>query len=308
MPTAMMRAIDISSVQGDNRINLNVVPRDITIMKVSQGDYYVNKYAAGWEPATRGQLRAFYHYLDYRVPAQAQFSTFARVASKWIDNTTRVCLDYEPFVNHTLMDGRAVGTEFMRLAAKEFGNPFWYMSQYAAESKQYPWSYASTQYDLWVAAYPTMKQVNGYPAYPPITVRTWPHVIGHQFTSTGRLPGYAGNLDLSLFYLTPQQWKPAPIVKDWFSMATPADLTTALRGLIPDIAQAVSDEVWSRMCKDRNDGQDYPAVEMLIGARDDAAIIKGTTERLAQTLAQHVANATPSVTAQFNGGTPPSTV
>lgn len=64
-------------------------------------------------------------------------------------------------------------------------------------------------YGLWMAQYADKKCVNGYKENPWTDDRgigAFNVIAIHQYTSTGRLTGYDGNLDLDIAYMTPASW------------------------------------------------------------------------------------------------------
>lgn len=82
-----------------------------------------------------------------------------------------------------------------------------YMNESTAN--QFDWSPIWHDYALWVAKYWDMSPDVNYDMTNagPQPVVNWPNgYVAWQWTSTGRLDGYAGNLDLNVFYGDESQW------------------------------------------------------------------------------------------------------
>lgn len=72
------------------------------------------------------------------------------------------------------------------------------------------WSAVAKDYGLWVARYANNQIVNGYQKDPWLGnegTGSFSTVAIHQYTSTGRLPGWSGNLDLDIAYMSKDAWK-----------------------------------------------------------------------------------------------------
>ena len=70
-------------------------------------------------------------------------------------------------------------------------------------------------------------------------------VLGHQHAS-GNAHGDPGDLDVTRIMAYARGAAGPPEERDWFDMASKADLTAALRDLIPEIADAAAAKVWDR--------------------------------------------------------------
>ena len=68
----------------------------------------------------------------------------------------------------------------------------------------YDWALVAKTYPLWVAQYPNYEET-GFKSEPwtdDWDFGAWESPLIFQYASTGRIPGYAGHLDLDLFYGT----------------------------------------------------------------------------------------------------------
>ncbi len=196
----MLKAVDISSIQGDNNIDVAALYQhvDIVIAKVSQGNWYTNKYAETWHPLIADKPHAYYHYLEATSSAASQVDFFLSHCHAWKTEWTRYLLDYEP-----TPEAIATGEEFVQLLEKETGREsFPYLNSY--RMKNLPFT-TMKNHRIWNASYPTMNPTSTFPNMLP-SIPGW-KIVGWQFTSTGRLPSYSGNLDLSVFNLTTDEWR-----------------------------------------------------------------------------------------------------
>ncbi len=215
-----MNGIDISSWQ--KGINLNVVPCDFVIVKATGGTGYVNPdYNRAMQQAINaGKKVGVYHYARERGckgSAMAEADFFVKNVQNYIGKAILV-LDWE----EELTLGVSWAKEFLdRVYQKTGVKAFLYTS--ASVTRQYNWaSVAQAGYPLWMAQYPNNKPQNGYRDKP------WTDGKGygafktlaiHQYSSSGRLPGYNGNLDVNKAYMDAAAWdkyagateqKPAP--------------------------------------------------------------------------------------------------
>ena len=234
-----MNFVDFSSFQaGINLANFRGINK---IIKITQGTNYVNGYAAGMFDAIPGEDRGIYHYIVPNVSAQDQANFFLRYAWPYLDGSTRPILDYEPSQQCT-----QIATDFLGIVARETARrspgPMQYFNEWVARNITFPAEAA--HYPIWLASY-----VWGSPTGFNFNVRNIPKIknwdiVGQQFTSSGKLPGWNGKLDLSVFDITPSDWRgnPPPItVRDGFDMATMQDLINAL--LSPQFYQRLKDAI-----------------------------------------------------------------
>lgn len=217
-----MNGIDISSWQ--TGINLNAVPCDFVIVKATGGTGYINPdYNRAMRQAINaGKKVGVYHYARERGckgSAIAEADFFVKNVHNYIGKAILV-LDWE----EELTLGVAWAKEFLdRVYQKTGVKAFLYTS--ASVTRQYDWaSVAQEGYPLWMAQYPNNEPQNGYRDKP------WTDGKGygafktlaiHQYSSSGRLPGYNGNLDVNKAYMDAAAWdkyagavgeqKPVPI-------------------------------------------------------------------------------------------------
>ena len=202
-----MNGIDISSWQ--TGINLNAVPCDFVIVKATGGTGYVNPdYTRAMNQAmSAGKKVGVYHYArekGCKGSATAEADFFVKTVQSYIGKAILV-LDWEEELSLAV----AWAKEFLdRVYQKTGVKAFLYTS--ASVTRQYNWaSVAQAGYPLWMAQYPNAKPQNGYRDKP------WTDGKGygafktlaiHQYSETGRLPGYNGNLDMNKAYMDAAAW------------------------------------------------------------------------------------------------------
>ncbi len=198
-----LNGIDISDF--DRGINLDVVPFDFMICKVTEGTGIVHKTYTDYIETTKrlGKLFGFYHFLNKEDPIkQADF--FIQKAGAYFGQGIPI-LDYEAY---GMVHGPSGAKKFLdRVYEKTGAKPLIYMSRSVCNEQD--WSaVANAGYDLWVAQYANDNQT-GYqekPWFPAGKIGAFPYVAIHQYTENGRLSGYNGDLDLDIAYMTKEAW------------------------------------------------------------------------------------------------------
>lgn len=185
-----MQGIDISSYQAG--IDLTRVPCDFIIVKATQGAGYMNPdcVRAVEQALAAGKYVGVYHYIDGSGVGEADF--FVDQISGWVGRVL-VCLDWEPGSNSRWGDLGYLGAVIDRVRERTGRPPVVYASAAA-----FPWqTCADRDCGTWVAQYADMTQT-GYQDHP------WGEgaydCLIRQYSATGRLPGWGGDLDLDIFY------------------------------------------------------------------------------------------------------------
>lgn len=200
-----LNGIDIASYQ--KKIDLTTVPCDFVIIKATQGTKYVNpdfKRAYG-QAIEAGKLVGVYHYASFGgaiAEADHFLDTIGNAVGKAI-----LCLDWEKGDNANFSNV-AYAHKWLEYVRKRTGvTPFIYMSKSVCRS--FNWSNVANLYPLWVAQYGN-NLPTGYKVFP-WTDRggygSWKSCTIFQYSSTGRLTGWIGNLDLNKAYLTKEEWQ-----------------------------------------------------------------------------------------------------
>ena len=196
-----LNGIDISHWQ--KGLDLSKVPCDFAIMKATEGTGYVDPCCDPWVQACKrlGKLWGFYHFLAGGDPVKE--------ADHFVDS----CLNYFgegiPVLDYEMYGriGTAGAKRFLdRVYERTKVRCVVYMSRSVCREED--WSEIAPNHALWVAQYangnPTGYQSD--PWFPSGSMGAFTAVTIHQYTSTGRLSGYAGNLDLDIAYLDRDAW------------------------------------------------------------------------------------------------------
>lgn len=200
---AAMNGIDVSRWQSD--INLYNVDADFVVVKATEGSGYTSPTFRTQSDATLGSGKKLgvYHYMTYMTPAEQQAEYFCKVVDDYIGDAILV-LDFE---GTAVNKGAEFALEFLQRVEEITGvKPLVYTSQSVTRSLDWT-NVVNSGYGLWVARYPLGYTSTGYRddlSYG--TVGYWDTVAMFQYTSSGRISGYSGNLDLDIFYGDESQW------------------------------------------------------------------------------------------------------
>ncbi|MBR3160913.1 MAG: hypothetical protein IKG18_07695 [Atopobiaceae bacterium] len=203
-----LNGIDISSWQ-DDLVPAAMSTTDFIIVKATGGAGYTNECFRGHADATlaAGKLLGCYHYArdrGYEGSAEAEADHFINAFRPYIGKAIPF-LDWEA---DALNLGVAWAKTWLdRVKAKTGVTPGIYTSKSVCYA--YDWSSVAKAYPLWVAQYPNYEET-GYKSEPWTDgwdFGAWSDPLIFQYASTGRIPGYGGNLDLDLFYGTKADWQ-----------------------------------------------------------------------------------------------------
>ena len=189
-----LRGIDIASWEAG--INIWSVDADFVIVKVSQGTSYINPYWREWAEATlnSGKKLGLYHYAAGDNP-EDEANFFANQIGDYIGRAVLV-IDWESYDNDAYEENGAGWTDRWRAQVKNrTGKTAWtYVSQSISHYYSGP---------LWIAQYANY-DTTGYQDHP------WNEgaytCVCRQYTSSGNISGYSGDLDLNKFYGSRQDW------------------------------------------------------------------------------------------------------
>jgi len=183
----MKPIIDISFYQNPSALDYDLIAANVSgvILRFCYGTYkdiYVERHYA--ELSARGVPLGGYHYIIGSQPMDAQANAF---------NTATAGKELKLWCWTDVEDTRA-GTKLSRQQVLDYAALQPDMGIYTSKSawQEIMGGAYLTDRKLWVAHY----TANPYPLLP----TGWDSWWLWQFTSTGRLPGYAGNLDTNRFY------------------------------------------------------------------------------------------------------------
>lgn len=193
----MLRVVDVASHQAG--IVTGALDCDAVICKATEGTGYVNPYCDEHYQSAKsaGKLLGVYHYASGGNPeAEAEF--FINNVRGYLHEAILV-LDWESGDNAAWGDSSWVARFCAHIVALTGINPMIYVQRSAANQ-----CVGLGDYGIWLAEYPD---------YAP---RGWgdyvePNYSGdyamHQFTSSGNIAGWGGQLDLSLFFGDENAWR-----------------------------------------------------------------------------------------------------
>lgn len=196
----MLNGIDISSHQAG--LNAGTIKADFVIIKVSEGTGYVNPCCDGHyqQAKAAGKLLGIYHYARNSDPV-AEADYFLKHAAGYVGEAVLV-LDYEE--NISAYSPTWCKKFLDRVKEKTGIKPLLYTYLNVLQSVDWS-SVANADYGLWLAAYGA-NNPQGYSQPNAPAQAYWKSVAMHQFTSSGRLAGWNGNLDLNVFYGDKAAW------------------------------------------------------------------------------------------------------
>lgn len=210
----MLRVIDIGSAQAGLDLATIADQFDAVMIKATGGNGYVNPFCDGWvqQAIALGKKWGVYHYFSdgfNDADPIAEANWFVDNCSGYVGKGI-LALDWErggnPNVNDTGMAARCAA----QITARTNVNPLMYMSLSLVNSLN--WQESIAQDDgLWCADYVEDNlPITNFEMDPNNDPNPqWDGQVNDvmwQFTSTGRLSGYGGNLDCSFFYGTNATW------------------------------------------------------------------------------------------------------
>lgn len=203
-----LHGFDISNWQAD--IDLDRVDFDFMIAKATEGTGYVDKTCDGFvqKALALGKGVGVYHFARTGDPI-AQADYFVNNIKGYIGKAV-LFLDWENAGDYdlgVLGQGPAWAKRWLDRVYELTGvRPMIYMSK--SVCREYDWSAVAKDYALWMAQYPNYDET-GYQNDPWTDsggVGAFPGWVIHQYTSSGRLSGYGGHLDLDIFYGDKNAW------------------------------------------------------------------------------------------------------
>lgn len=200
-----MNGIDISKWQ--KGIDLAKVKCDFVIAKATEGATYADPtFASHIQQAQKlGKCIGFYHFARPETnEAAREAMNFYRVIKPYITQGIPV-LDWESSGKANVAWAKKWLDEIYRLTGVR---AMIYMSESVANA--YDWSGIAKDHGLWVAKYRDNQPDRNYDmrnAGRAPRAKFWPTIAMWQWTSTGRIDGYDGNLDCDIFYGDAEAWR-----------------------------------------------------------------------------------------------------
>ena len=194
----MLRVVDVSSNQGD--IDPGALDCDAVIVKATGGTSYENPHWRQWADRVleSGKLLGLYHYAAER----GRMASARDEADHFLDKVRDyaglavLALDFEADAQRHPVSWAREWLDRVRDATG--ATPWFYAYAGYLNSRDHS---EIAEYPLWMASYLYRYQGAGWTD----PVNTWPTsdwggMTCYQYTSTGRIGGYGGDLDLSVFY------------------------------------------------------------------------------------------------------------
>lgn len=190
--------IDISSWQSN--LDLSQITFDFAIVKATEGIDYINPCYRehAQKVLNKGKKLGLYHFANNsQYTARQEAEHFINKCRDYIGKAVLV-LDWEEATHDV-----AWALEWLQVVEQATGvKPLIYMSESVVNA--YDWSsVANAGYGLWVAKYMDYELDYNYDmtnAGAEPKVNYWSFYAMWQFTSSGRLDGYSGDLDCNVFY------------------------------------------------------------------------------------------------------------
>lgn len=255
-----MKGIDIASYQTGINVSSTGVDCDFVIIKATQGTSYINPdFERAYSQAlSAGKCLGIYHYAS-GTGAKAEVDFFLKVIGNRVGQAI-LCLDWEYSEGggeNYQLGNPAYAKEWLDYLYSKTGvRGFLYTSKSFCRSLD--WSAVAPTYPLWCAQYANMNPT-GYQSNPWTDDKgwgAWDKATIYQYSGTGKISGYSGNVDLNIAYLTRTEW--INYAKGKATSTTPSKSIT-------QVAQEVIDGKWGngndRKAKLEAAGYDYTEVQ-----------------------------------------------
>ena len=192
----MLRFIDISNWQGDINLPALLPNVDGVVCKATEGATFVDPYCDEWVQRciNAGKPWGFYHF--------AGCGDAIEEATHFIQNTINYFEHGIPVLD---WEGNQSVDWVNEFAAEVYSSTHVWPWIYAN-----PWRFHQGGVEpncaRWVAEYPAVSSPSFEQAESWNCPEAKGNVVAWQFCSDGRVSGYNGNIDCSLFYGTDKQW------------------------------------------------------------------------------------------------------
>lgn len=198
-----LNGIDISAWQ--RGIDVTAVPCDFVIIKATEGLDYVNDDCdrVYQQAKSAGKKLGVYHFATGNSSGTQEADYFLSHVEGYVGESMLI-LDWEA---NAVNRGVGYAKEFLdRVYSRTNVKPVIYMS--GSVENGHNWSsVVAGDYGCWIAYYYNGYNTMGYnPSAPTWKLNYWPSMCMNQYTSSGRLSGWSGNLDLNVFYGDGAAW------------------------------------------------------------------------------------------------------
>ncbi|KON40479.1 GH25 family lysozyme [Lactiplantibacillus plantarum] len=203
-----LNGFDVASYQAG--MNVGEVAGDFVLVKATEGIDYTNPEFNGHAKQTlsAGKKLGVYHFIRNDSDIKQQADYFLTVVKPYIGKAMLV-LDFENTTGSTIQNQAGVGLakQWLDYVYQKTGVRAVLYTGLSCENALDWSSVVKANYGLWIAQYNNYNVVNGYqPRDLYGNLKHWKAAVMFQYTSTGRLPGWNGNLDFDVFYGDKSAW------------------------------------------------------------------------------------------------------
>lgn len=203
-----LNGFDVASYQAG--MNVGEAAGDFVLVKATEGIDYTNPEFNGHAKQTwsAGKKLGVYHFIRNDSDIKKQANYFLTTVKPYIGKAMLV-LDFENTTGSTIQNQAGVGLakQWLDYVYQQTGvRPVLYTGISCENALDWS-SVVKANYGLWIAQYNNYDAVIGYqPRDLYGSLKNWKTAVMFQYTSTGRLPGWNGNLDFDVFYGDKSAW------------------------------------------------------------------------------------------------------
>ncbi|WP_328797526.1 GH25 family lysozyme [Lactiplantibacillus plantarum] len=203
-----LNGFDVASYQAG--MNVGEIAGDFALVKATEGIDYTNPEFNGHAKQTlsAGKKLGVYHFIRDDSDIKQQADYFLTVVKSYIGKAMLV-LDFENTTGSTIQSQAGVGLakQWLDYVYQQTGVRSVLYTGISCENSLDWSSVVKANYGLWIAQYNNYNVVNGYqPRDLYGSLKHWKTAVMFQYTSTGQLPGWNGNLDFDVFYGDKSAW------------------------------------------------------------------------------------------------------
>lgn len=203
-----LKGFDVASYQAG--MNVGEAAGDFVLVKATEGIDYTNPEFNGHAKQTlsAGKKLGVYHFIRNDSDIKKQVNYFLTVVKPYIGKAMLV-LDFENTTGSTIQNQTGVGLakQWLDYVYQQTGVRSVLYTGVSCENSLDWSSVVKANYGLWIAQYNNYNVVNGYqPRDLYGSLKNWKTEVMFQYTSTGRLPGWSGDLDFDVFYGDKSAW------------------------------------------------------------------------------------------------------
>lgn len=264
-----MNGIDVSNWQAG--LNISDVACDFVIAKATEGLNFVDKYCDRFiqQAIKLGKPFGFYHFARPTNDPVREADFFYNNCRGYFGKGIPI-LDWESGNTSDVAWAKRWLDRVYQLSGVK---PVIYMSESVVNAHNWS-SVAAADYGLWVAKYRDNNPDYNYSmasAGSRPKVKWWPFYCMWQWTSSGRLNGYNGNLDCNVFYGDVNTWNKYAGKSGTASKPAPAPAPAPARKSNEVIAQEVINGAWGNG-EDRKKrltaaGYNYTVVQAIVNRK-----------------------------------------